>query len=255
MIPTTLARQAATVAVSEVFGPTLQGEGPHAGRPAVFLRTAGCNLACSWCDTAYTWDWKGTSEMAEEQGGPFDPRVEIRPNPPQGVAAEVAGRVRFGDRLVISGGEPMTQQPALANTLVHVRDVWPHLAVDVETNGTKAPEPAFDRHVSTYVVSPKLAHSGDPEGRRIVPSALRALADTGRAVWKVVCSEPDDVAAVDELVDTYGLAPGAVWLMPLGREPGELEWHLGELADAAVARRYNLTTRLHVLAWGDERGR
>ena len=42
--------------VSEIFGLTIQGEGPSVGRRAVFLRLRRCNLACDWCDTRYTWD-------------------------------------------------------------------------------------------------------------------------------------------------------------------------------------------------------
>ena len=55
----------ASLAVSEIFGPTLQGEGPSSGRRAMFLRLAGCNLSCSWCDTAYTWDWSRYDKKAE----------------------------------------------------------------------------------------------------------------------------------------------------------------------------------------------
>lgn len=39
--------------VSEVFGPTVQGEGKHCGRIAAFVRLGGCNLHCRWCDTPY----------------------------------------------------------------------------------------------------------------------------------------------------------------------------------------------------------
>ena len=45
-----------TLPLSEVFGPTFQGEGPHAGRRCAFVRLGGCNLSCEWCDTPYTWD-------------------------------------------------------------------------------------------------------------------------------------------------------------------------------------------------------
>src|SRR5260221_7769924 len=41
------------IRISEIFGPTVQGEGPLIGRPTVFVRTGGCDFRCSWCDTLY----------------------------------------------------------------------------------------------------------------------------------------------------------------------------------------------------------
>ena len=42
---------ARTIAISEIFGPTIQGEGALIGKPTVFVRTGGCDYRCSWCDT------------------------------------------------------------------------------------------------------------------------------------------------------------------------------------------------------------
>ena len=42
--------------ISEIFGPTIQGEGKSIGQTASFIRLGGCNLHCVWCDTPYTWD-------------------------------------------------------------------------------------------------------------------------------------------------------------------------------------------------------
>ena len=58
------------IRVSEIFGPTVQGEGALIGKPTVFVRTGGCDFRCSWCDTlhavlpAHRHDW---SPMTPEE--------------------------------------------------------------------------------------------------------------------------------------------------------------------------------------------
>ena len=86
-----------TLVVSEVFGPTLQGEGPSAGQRAGFVRLGRCSLSCSWCDTPYSWDWKR-----------YDPAVELR----ELAVGEVAASIRAMDvpMVVVTGGEPLLQQ-------------------------------------------------------------------------------------------------------------------------------------------------
>lgn len=227
-----------TLAVSEVFGPTVQGEGPTAGRRAGFVRLARCNLDCGWCDTPYTWDWAR-----------FDPAVEVRR---QGVADVVARLAAMAvDRVVVTGGEPLLQQRALVPLLAACAERgW---VVEVETNGTIAPVPDVVARVDAFNVSPKLANSGVPEDRRIRPAALRALAATGRATFKFVATGPADLDEIAALAGAHGLAP--VWVMPEGTDAATLAARIAALADAVVARGWNLTPRLHVLAWGDQRGR
>jgi organic radical activating enzyme len=90
--------------VAETFGdknPTFQGEGPSCGTPAVFIRLSRCNLACSWCDTKYTWDWAH-----------YDPRKESA-RLAVAALAEWALSMRPG-LVVITGGEPLLQQLKLA---------------------------------------------------------------------------------------------------------------------------------------------
>jgi 7-carboxy-7-deazaguanine synthase len=55
----------ATYLVKEMFGPTLQGEGAHAGSACVFLRFAACNLACTWCDTDFA--AQGAQKLSAQQ--------------------------------------------------------------------------------------------------------------------------------------------------------------------------------------------
>jgi 7-carboxy-7-deazaguanine synthase len=232
---------AAPLAVSEVFGPTIQGEGPTAGRRAGFVRLARCNLDCAWCDTPYTWDWAR-----------FDPAKEIhRATVPDVLATLDAMAV---DRVVVTGGEPLLQQRRLVPLLAAFRDRrW---AVEVETNGTIAPRPEVADLVSAFNVSPKLANSGVPEDRRIRPDALgalAALAARGRAAFKFVATAVDDLDEIGAIVDRHGLAP--VWVMPEGVDAATITRRMVELADAVVRRGWNLTPRLHVVLWGDERGR
>lgn len=230
--------QSATLVVSEVFGPTVQGEGPSLGRRAAFVRLGRCNLDCTWCDTPYTWDWER-----------YDPAVELHERAVDDVVAEVAA---MGvNRVVVTGGEPLLQQRRLLPFLDAAAErVW---AVEIETNGTLAPTEETARLVERFNVSPKLANSGVPAERAIVAGALAALMATGKAVFKFVVSEPADLDEVQSLVDDHHLAP--VWVMPEGTTPEAVLDGGRRLAEEVIARGWQLTTRLHVLLWGNERGR
>jgi 7-carboxy-7-deazaguanine synthase len=230
--------------VNEIFGPTVQGEGRSMGRRCAFLRLGGCNLSCRWCDTPYTWDWTGMSDS----GVTYDPRKELHRRRVDEVAEEL---LAFGvEMIVISGGEPLGQQ----NRLVPLVEMLTAsgLEIEIETNGTHAPAPALVAAGVRFNVSPKLAHSGDSLDRRIVPGALKSLAVTEGAAIKFVCRDVGDLDEVAGLVDEFGLR--SVWIMPQGQTGAEVSRHMAALADAVIARGWNLTTRLHTLLWGDTRG-
>lgn len=220
-----------TLIVSEVFGPTLQGEGPSIGRRAGFVRLGRCNLACTWCDTPYTWDWSR-----------FDQSVELR----RVEVAEVVAAVEAMDvpMVVVTGGEPLLQQAALLDLLPALRP----RRIEVETAGTIAPRPELVALVDQFNVSPKLANSGNPAERRLKPDVLRAFAVTGKAVFKFVVTGPEEL---DE-VAAFGVSP--VWVMPEGTSADVVRSRMAALADEVIARGWNLSPRLHVELWGDRRG-
>ncbi|MGW3009069.1 7-carboxy-7-deazaguanine synthase QueE [Streptomyces sp. NPDC001219] len=222
----------------------MQGEGPSAGRRCAFVRLGGCNLSCRWCDTPYTWDWTGTGDT----GVAYDPRQELTPMP----WSEVLRRLLDYDvpLIVISGGEPLSQQRRM---LPLVRELAAAgRKIEIETNGTVVPRDDLVSLGVRFNVSPKLAHSGDPESRRLVPEALRALAAVPGTAFKFVCRHTSDLDEVASVVERYGTDP--VWIMPEGQLPAEVGRHLAALGDEVVARGWNLTTRLHVAVWGDRRG-
>lgn len=236
--------------VSEVFGPTIQGEGPSLGRRCTFLRLGLCNLNCgagagaTWeCDTPYTWDWRG------ELGHAYDKETELTQRHVSDIAEDID--TRDASLLVISGGEPLIQQARLVDLLELLDRRY---EVEMETNGTIAPRPELVATGIRFNVSPKLAGSGVDRARAWHYGAASALRDAG-ARFKFVVAEPSDINEVASYAKMAELPPAAVWIMPAGTTAAEVvPAHLPELVEMSVERGYNVTTRLHVLAWGHTRG-
>lgn len=224
--------------VSEVFGPTWQGEGPHTGLRTGFVRLGLCNLSCEWCDTPYTWD---TS------------RFDVAKEAPSTPVPQVHERLRAlaVDTVCLSGGEPLVHRAHLEDLLV------PEWTWHAETNGTIAPPSYWAHHVAHTTVSPKI-NTRDPAKKRIKPAALarwNALAQQGKAAFKFVASRPADLDAVAEVAYMVGIDPAHVWVMPEGTQPEQVLGTHRLLAPYIEERGWNTTTRLHVLLYGPERGR
>lgn len=160
-----------TYSVKEIFY-TLQGEGSHAGRPAVFCRFAGCNLwtgreddrlnaVCRFCDT----DFVGTNGTL---GGKFTQATDL--------AARIAslwpqgGSGRF---VVLTGGEPLLQVDVALIDALHAQG----FEIAVETNGTVAAPPGIDwLCVSPKAGAPLVQRSGQ-ELKVVVPQPGIDLAE------------------------------------------------------------------------------
>ena len=227
----------------EIFA-SLQGEGPSAGRPSVFVRLSNCNLACGWCDTAYTWRFAGPGAFERKSNQivltEADTAARI-------LACNEAGRI---GRLVITGGEPLLQSPALAKLLA----LLPAMHVEIETNGTVAPPPAFDALIHQYNVSPKLAHSGNPAKLALIPDRLAAFAADPRAFFKFVIATPGDVSEVLALAATYAIPRERLFVMPEGTASATLRTRTRWLADICATEGLRLSDRLHIHLYGDTRG-
>jgi organic radical activating enzyme len=227
-----------TLWIAETFAGTIQGEGPSVGTPAMFIRTSGCNLKCQWCDTPYTWD-RARFDLSAERSRRGVPELaawaKTRPEP----------------LAVLTGGEPLMQQRALiplARALVGLGK-----RVEIETNGTYAPAAEMTCLGVHFNVSPKLDNAGMPASRAIRPDALAAFAATQNRVFKFVVGDPSDLDQVDALVAGYGLTE--VWVMPEGTTPHAVIDEMRTLVPAVAERGYRISPRLHVVLWGDERGR
>jgi organic radical activating enzyme len=227
----------------EAFGPTLQGEGIAAGRLSSFLRFGGCNLSCSWCDSAYTWD-------ADQ----YDLREQITL---LGVE-EILKRTPWAPIIVVTGGEPLLNQrkPEFIELLRALRNRGSVL--HMETNGTIVPNQQVVDLIDVFNVSPKLAHAG--LHKRTQSAALapgwRMVHSYGyeKAQLKVVVQTPEDVAHARALADEHDWPLSNVWVMPEGVTKEVLNERWPMVAAEATKHQINATHRLHVLAWNDVRG-
>ncbi len=228
--------------ISETFY-SLQGEGELTGVPSFFIRTAGCNLRCAWCDTPYA-SWK-----------------------PEGVersVAELVSEVQLhaGRHVVLTGGEPMIarESPALASAL---RAAGQHITI--ETAATVAPDGiAFD----LASLSPKLANSTPPAGRageiwharheatRLNLEAIRAWIDGYVFQFKFVVSAPADLDEIDRLLASLArdVPPHKVLLMPEATTLDRMRERAAWLGEACKTRGNRYAHRLHIELYGNKRG-
>lgn len=225
--------------ISEIFY-SLQGEGSLVGVPSVFVRTSGCNLRCTWCDTPYT-SWSPEGEDLS--------------------VAQIVGEVRkfaAATHVVLTGGEPMIAPEivALSEQLSARR-----YHVTIETAGTVFQQ--VQCHLMS--ISPKLSNSTphDREGGRwaaqhdrlrIQHDVLRDLMATYPHQFKFVIQTPADLLETDQLVQALNVRPAQVILMPEGRDAATLRERALWLAESCKERGYRFSPRLHVDLWGDRRG-
>lgn len=240
-----------TLATDDTGGPeifaSLQGEGPSMGMPVAFVRLSRCNLACTWCDTAYTWRFEGDNRPHRD-GVAYDRKAnQVTLSP-----AETAERIAMlgQKRLVITGGEPLLQAGALAEMLGHLPDI----SVEIETNGTVAPPARLDVRVDQYNVSPKLAHSGNPADLALLPERLDAWAAEPRAFLKFVIASPADVDELLALQQRYRFRPGQVFLMAEGTDSATLRARQAWLSELCLRHGFRMSDRMHIHLYGDTRG-
>jgi len=221
--------------IAEIFY-SIQGEGILAGVPSVFIRTSGCNLRCSWCDTPYTsWNPEGEDMSVEA----ILDRVFECP----------AAR-----HVVVTGGEPMIA-PGIVELTRGLRERELHITI--ETAGTVFAPVVCD----LMSISPKLA-SSTPEGEfrvrherlRMQPFVLRRLISAYDYQLKFVMSRQEDIHEVRNTVNQIEANPSNVVLMPEGITPEALRDRSEWIIEYCKRFNYRYGPRLHVDIWGNRRG-
>lgn len=215
--------------ITEIFK-SIQGEGTRAGLPCLFIRLTGCNLRCTWCDTAYA--FHGGKKMSVEE---VMARVE-----------ELTGGAMNISLVELTGGEPLLQEEIypLAEKLIAAG-----YTVMIETSGERFLGRLPDRVIK--IVDVKCPDSGEPDTFEM--RNLDAVSESDEI--KFVISSRKDYEFAREFTRTHGLAgkvkqvlfspvfddPEGKWK---GLEPRQLvEWML---EDGLPVR---LGLQLHKFVW------
>lgn len=236
------------IRISEIFGPTIQGEGPLIGCPTVFVRTAGCDYRCAWCDTLYA----VLPEYHDEWVLMTAPQIIGRVN-------ELAG----GNPVLVSlsGGNPALQA---LDPLIALGRLNRH-SFALETQGSVS-QPWF-ADLDWLILSPKPPSSGMATDWDPFEACLRAAKQRPRCVLKIVVFNDADYSYAQAVAARYPALP--VYLQvgnpaPLTSGPmaedaniddllSRFRWLAGKItADRWFGAR--VLPQLHVLAWGNKRG-
>jgi 7-carboxy-7-deazaguanine synthase len=239
----------------EIFH-SIQGEGKSLGLPSIFVRTSLCNLHCVWCDTDYTWNWVGTRFPHDNDVKPEYRKFDKKKWIAQCSVEEITERVAAFPchNVILTGGEPMLQQAALADLMNALRMRTDAYRFEVETNGTLVPQPVFDAGIDQYNVSPKLENSGNTRKLREKPAAYRFFAESPKSNFKFVVAKQDDLTEVLELQNRYSIAAEKIWLMPEGRSRQTLTKRRQWLVELCKMHGFRYSDRLHVQIWGSKKG-
>jgi len=236
------------IRISEIFGPTIQGEGPLIGRPTVFVRTGGCDYRCSWCDTLYA--------VLPEY------RDEWKLMTPADIMARVTQLAGGNPVLVsLSGGNPALQ--ALDSLIALGRRKGHSFAL--ETQGSVA-QPWF-AELDWLILSPKPPSSSMATDWDAFDACLRAAKGRPSCVLKIVVFDDDDYSYAQMVAARYPTlavhlqvgnpAPLIGSAMAEDANIDDLLSRFRWLADKVIADRWFAATvlpQLHVLAWGNKRG-
>lgn len=224
--------------IAEIFH-SVQGEGLLVGTPSTFVRTSGCNLRCSWCDTPFT-SWKPEGEDL----------------PLGTILADV--RRNWGTHVVVTGGEPMLTADVVQLTR-RLKDFDLH--VTIETAGTVYQPVRCD----LMSISPKLANStprrqeggkwaAQHDRLRYQPDVLRRLMAEFPYQMKFVLQQPEDMAEIRNIISDTGAERTRVVLMPEGTSTEQLYERSQWIVEICKVEHFHFSPRLHIDLWGNQRG-
>lgn len=238
--------------VAEIFGPTIQGEGPFVGEPCYFIRLGGCDYRCSWCDSMHAVLPEEVQKLPRMTAGEIVRQVKLLDiNVEWG-----AGVPAMIDLVVLSGGNPAVYtDESLIRTLIDQG-----FRIQVETQGSIWRE--WLRLADAIVVSPKPPSSGEkPKIDRLRSFALQGNSYGTNIYWKFVAFDRDDLWFAKTICDQFQIRRAYISVGTKIEDTTETlidRWRglipLAEDAFRFVRTNIQIFPQQHVLLWGHVKG-
>lgn len=237
------------IPVMEIFGPTIQGEGMVIGQKTMFVRTAGCDYSCSWCDSSFTWDGSG--------------KKDIRMMEPMEIWQELE---RIGGNnfsfVTISGGNPalLTNLSELIQLLKEKQ-----IKTGLETQGSKWQDWFYE--IDELTISPKPPSSKMETNFEILDVIITKLKQNEQSKFslKVVVFDEEDYRYAQKVHARY---PDIPFFLQVGNDDlttmdnKELLLHLLDKYERLIEKviqdptlnNVKVLPQMHTLLWGNKRG-
>lgn len=234
--------------VMEVFGPTVQGEGMVIGRKTMFVRTAGCDYSCSWCDSAFTWDGSGKEDIRMMTAGEIIEKLY-----------ETGGDTF--SHVTISGGNPALL-PHLGELIDLLHDQ--EMSVALETQGSRWQDWFWE--IDELTLSPKPPSSGMNTDWAILDDVVSKLTKHGSMFsLKTVVFDDLDLEYATFVHLRY---PNVPFYLQAGNdqlqetEAGRMlpylaeryEWLIERVMRDRDLKRVYVLPQLHTWVWGNKKG-
>ncbi len=238
------------IPVMEIFGPTIQGEGMVIGQKTMFVRTAGCDYSCAWCDSSFTWDGTGKDSIRQMEA--------------EEIWEELKALGGDGFSFVtISGGNP-----ALLKNLSSLIQLLKenNIKICLETQGSKWQDWFFD--IDELTISPKPPSSRMKTDFDVLDQIIRNLENqkgSHHVSLKVVVFDDEDYEYAKKVHHRY---PDIPFFLQVGNDDTKTtddqeliqrllkkyEWLINKVMEDNELKNVKVLPQLHTYVWGNKRG-